>query len=209
MSLRYLPLFLLLSACATSRSLVLFQNPDGSCGYKDARGNVVVEAGIYKDLPKDIAGAAVVQSAKTPNKWYLLNAEGESVAQVYSKSTCFGFYHEDFSSNRIRIVSDGLIGYADDNADVVVKPVYTDALPYEGNYAVVSKSLLNQDTSTDNAEASSSTDEMLYGLIDLNGNVVRDFKYKREWNTNHNTFVYTSASDSFMILKGKLVPVKK
>lgn len=114
--------------------LSAFENEENSLyGYKDAKGNIIIEAQFAMAFTQDFRIYGFV--AQKNGQLFAIDTKGNKLYQVFNYDN-----GPDYPSEGLfRIMKDGKIGYADEKTgQIVIEPKYIIALPFENEFARVS-----------------------------------------------------------------------
>ncbi len=174
---------------------------DSVCGYKNKKGEVRVVPGRYVCDRPVIKRPVLLQSADD-GSWFMVDVSGRELCQIYvvdATPDCYG-------KGLIRIVKDGLVGFADKKGRLVVLPKYNRVERFSGKYTVANVGAEPQGNSATDADASVSWTGGKWGVLDRKGDLVLPFVYDREWNENLSCYQYVQDGNVFRLSeKGKIV----
>lgn len=195
-----------------------------SCGAQkqvnSSANTIVTSQGTFwadENLPANWGKAgsdAVVASLNEENddtvRYFLIAPDKSVVAPVYAITPSL---HDSFTAGRIRIVNNRLIGYANKQGRVVVKPAFYQASAYIGQYAAVctSADCLNLSSATD----AQSSDEVAnnsahWGIIDQQGSFVKPDIFRRRYVEGQKAYIYYTENESFILTAaGQLLSVMR
>lgn len=121
------------------------QEPEGTlfptCGYVNRQGDTVIPLGTYEGIMGGDFVHFVPVFLKSTGENDLLSTQGpyavDRAGKILFKMFWFDNGPDYFSDGLVRIVENGLIGYADETGKIVIKPQYGCAYPFENGTAQV------------------------------------------------------------------------
>lgn len=104
-----------------------------ACGYADAGGNMIIPVGKYRYLYSEEFDKIAFVSLKGKQGIFAINRSEEVLFEVYGYDN-----GPDYVSNGLfRIISNGKVGFANMEGQIVIKPKFTFAYPFQDdNFAV-------------------------------------------------------------------------
>lgn len=129
-----------------------------------------------------------------------------------NQTDTFYIYKENGIADRywngfVRIINSKGIGYTNYGYDskkpvFTIKPQYKAASQFKGKYAVVavfSTENTVQSSTDEAADVFTLTGSEKWGVIDNNGNTIKDFVYTRKWDDKIKNYIYVSPTNTFWI----------
>ncbi|MCB9018064.1 MAG: WG repeat-containing protein [Prevotellaceae bacterium] len=175
---------------------------DSVCGYKNKKGDVRVVSGRYVCAYPVLKRPVLLQSAGDESLWFMVDLGGRELCQIYVVDGS----PDRYGKGLIRIVKDGMVGFADKKGRLVVPLKYNRAERFSGKYTVANVGAEPQGNSATDADASASWTGGKWGVLNRKGEVVLPFVYDREWNENLSCYQYVQDGNVFRLSeKGKVV----
>ena len=104
-----------------------------ACGYADANGNIIIPVGKYRYLYSEEFDKIAFVSLKEKQGIFAINRSEEILFEVYGYDN-----GPDYVSNGLfRIISNGKVGFANMEGQIIIKPRFTFAYPFQENNLAV------------------------------------------------------------------------
>ncbi len=189
---------------AQKNKLIRFceETPNGIvCGYLNKKGDTIVQAGKYNNLPEKIKKTAIVQYTDEPDKWVMINNDALEIFRIYA----FGGSPDNFNDGLLRIIQNDKIGFINSKGQIVISPGYCQATPFFKGKSIVNVNAKKVDKSSTDAQSSVLWEDGMWGVIDKKGNIIKSFDYIRVWSDSLETYQFQKKGETFIFIeKGKI-----
>jgi hypothetical protein len=159
----------------------------------------------YSFLPGEIKKNVIVSYVDQPEKWVMIDKNGNEIHQIYNT----GKWPDQYKDGLIRIVKNNKIGFINKEGEIIIAPKYNYASAFVKGKSIAQ---LNENQSNNSFTDSQSPDIPLgdeyWGIIDKDGKIIKPFIYTRVWDSSLKCFVYQNENEKFILTeRGKIKSV--